>query len=79
MAQEGCASIRKGEANSVKTYDGVLETLASLRELHQQIAIFTGASSRAARTLLASAGIEFYILVGRDHVRRPKPVPDGVL
>lgn len=67
------------ESGTVKAYDGVLETLTALRALHLRIAIFTGASSRAARTLLVSAGIKFDILVGGDHVTRPKPAPDGVL
>ena len=64
---------------SVAPYDGVLETLDTLRQRGLPIVVFTGASSRAARTLLASAGIQFDILVGGDHVARPKPAPDGVL
>ena len=63
---------------SVAPYDGVLETLDTLRQRGLPVVIFTGASSRAARTLLASAGIQFDILVGGDHVARPKPAPDGV-
>lgn len=64
---------------SVAPYEGVLETLDALRERGLPVVVFTGASSRAARTLLASAGIQFDILVGGDHVERPKPAPDGVL
>ncbi|MDT0165982.1 HAD-IA family hydrolase [Actinotalea sp. AC32] len=63
----------------VDPYDGVLDTLAALRERGLPVAVFTGASSRAARTLLASAGIEFDVLVGGDDVASPKPAPDGVL
>lgn len=65
--------------SSVTAYDGVLETLQVLRERGLPVVVFTGASSRAARTLLASAGIRYDILVGGDHIARPKPAPDGVL
>lgn len=65
--------------SSVTAYGGVLDTLDSLRERGLSVAVFTGASSRAARTLLASAGIKYDILVGGDHVAHPKPAPDGVL
>jgi len=64
---------------SVAPYDGVLETLDTLRQRGLPVVVFKGASSRAARTLLASAGLQFDILVGGDHVARPKPAPDGVL
>jgi HAD superfamily hydrolase (TIGR01509 family) len=64
---------------SVAAYNGVLETLDVLRQRALPVVVFTGASSRAARTLLASAGIQFDILVGGDHIARPKPAPDGVL
>jgi HAD superfamily hydrolase (TIGR01549 family) len=65
--------------SSVYPYDGVHETLATLRARDLPVTIFTGASSRAARTLLSSAGIDYDILVGGDHVAHPKPSPDGVL
>ncbi|NYI93726.1 HAD superfamily hydrolase (TIGR01662 family) [Streptomonospora nanhaiensis] len=65
--------------SSVAPYDGVPDTLAALREHGLPVAVFTGASSRAARTMLASAGIRHDILVGGDHIARPKPAPDGVL
>lgn len=65
--------------SSVTAYTGVLETLGALRERGLPVVVFTGASSRAARTLLASAGITYDVLVGGDHVARPKPAPDGVL
>ncbi|MGW6130962.1 HAD family hydrolase [Cellulomonas sp. NPDC055163] len=65
--------------SSVTAYDGVLRTLGVLRDRGVPVVVFTGASSRAARTLLASAGVRPDILVGGDHVARPKPAPDGVL
>lgn len=65
--------------SSVTAYDGVLETLDVLRGRGLPVVVFTGASSRAARTLLASAGIGYDVLVGGDDVARPKPAPDGVL
>ncbi|WP_205687358.1 HAD family hydrolase [Cellulomonas endophytica] len=64
---------------AVTAYDGVLETLGALRERGLPVAVFTGASTRAARTLLASAGVEHDVLVGGDDVAHPKPAPDGVL
>lgn len=39
---------------SVAPYDGVLETLDTLRQRGLPVVVFTGASSRAARTLLAT-------------------------
>ncbi|MBX9245081.1 HAD-IA family hydrolase [Actinotalea ferrariae] len=65
--------------SSVTAYAGVLETLRALRARGLPIVIFTGASTRAARTLLASAGITYDVLVGGDQVARPKPAPDGLL
>lgn len=66
-------------ASTVTAYAGVLETLAALRAQDLQMVIFTGASSRAARILLASASIEYDILIGGEHVLRPKSAPDGIL
>lgn len=65
--------------STVLPYDGILDTLQALRHRGMPIAVFTGASSRAARTLLESAGIRYDILVGGDHISRPKPAPDGVI
>ena len=57
----------------------MLETLAALRARHLQMVILTGASSRAARMLLASASIGYDILIGAEHVARPKPAPGCIL
>jgi len=60
-------------------YPGVPEVLAALRERGQPVAVFTGASSRAASMLLAAAGIGVTTLTGGEEARRPKPDPDGLL
>lgn len=64
---------------SVAPYPGIPAALTELRSSGQVIAVFTGASTRAASTLLASAGIEVDLLVGGDSIQRPKPAPDGLL
>jgi phosphoglycolate phosphatase len=63
----------------VEPYRGVVDVLADLRARGQAIAVFTGASSRAADILLAAAGIAPDVLVGGDQVRHPKPAADGLL
>lgn len=63
----------------VAPYPGIAEALTELRSSGQVIAVFTGASTRAAATLLATAGIEVNLLVGGDNIQRPKPAPDGLL
>ncbi len=64
---------------AVTAYAGVLEVLGALRARSHAIAVFTGASKRAAAMLLASAGVSVDVLVGGDEAGRPKPAPDGVL
>ncbi len=64
---------------TVRPYPGVLDVLAALRASGRPVAVFTGASRRAAAMLLASAGIAVDVLVGGDEAGRPKPAPDGVL
>lgn len=79
--------LRHGEAESyyrrladvqVLPYDGVDLSLRSLRMAGHPIAVFTGASTRAARSLLSAAGLDVDILVGGDQVEHPKPAGDGV-
>jgi HAD superfamily hydrolase (TIGR01509 family) len=60
-------------------YPGVEDVLAALRARGHCIAVFTGASSRAATMLLGAAGIAADVLVGGDEVARPKPAADGLL
>jgi len=63
----------------VHPYPGIAEVLGELRQRGHAIAVFTGASSRAARLLLQSAGILADVLVGGDEVARPKPDPGGLV
>lgn len=63
----------------VRAYPGVAEVLAALRARGHRVAVFTGASNRAATMLLAAAGITADVLVGGDEVARPKPAGDGLL
>jgi HAD superfamily hydrolase (TIGR01509 family) len=64
---------------SVGPYGGIAEVLTVLRARGHRIAVFTGASSRAAAMLLTGAGIGVDVLVGGDDVRHPKPAGDGLL
>lgn len=59
-------------------YDGVAETLDQLRAVNHPLVVFTGASTRAAKVLLQSAGIEVDVLIGGELVDNPKPAPDGL-
>jgi phosphoglycolate phosphatase len=67
------------ERARVQAYPGVAGVLHALRAAGRPIAIFTGASRRAAETLLAAAGLRADVLVGGDEVPRAKPAPDGLL
>lgn len=67
------------ERASVRPYPGVAEVLAALRERGHLVAVFTGASSRAATILLAAAGLAADVLVGGDEVLQPKPAADGLV
>jgi len=60
-------------------YPGVAEVLDELRSGGHAIAVFTGASYRAAVSLLAAAGITADVLVAGDQVPAPKPAADGLL
>ena len=66
-------------AVTARAYPGVEEVLAALRSRGHRVAVFTGASSRAATLLLPAAGIAVDVLVGGDEVARPKPAADGLL
>jgi len=67
--------------SSIAVYDGVIDVLEMLVAASVPIAVFTGASSTAARQLLADAGLVdlFAFVLGSDAVTRPKPAPDGIL
>ena len=64
---------------AVRPYRGIADVLSALRARGHRLAVFTGASYRAAVMLLTAAGVTADILVGGDEVRRPKPASDGLL
>jgi HAD superfamily hydrolase (TIGR01509 family) len=64
---------------SVSPYCGIAEVLSALRARGHRLAVFTGASRRAAAMLLTGAGIGVDVLVGGDEIRHPKPAGDGLL
>ena len=64
---------------AVRPYRGIADVLSALRARGHRLAVFTGASYRAAAMLLAAAGVTADVLVGGDEVRRPKPASDGLL
>ncbi|QIY76576.1 HAD-IA family hydrolase [Streptomyces sp. RLB1-33] len=70
---------RKLKDVEVAPYPGVADVLDTLRESGRPVAVFTGASSRAAAMLLRAAGLDVDVLIGGDHVQRPKPAGDGVV
>ncbi len=63
----------------VGPYPGIGEVICALQAAGQPVAVFTGASRRAACLLLSAAGIAADVLVGGDEVAHPKPAPDGLL
>jgi phosphoglycolate phosphatase len=63
----------------VSPYPGVATTLDALRSKGLPVVVFTGASARAAGTLLRAAGLDVDIIIGGDQVQHPKPAPDGML
>jgi HAD superfamily hydrolase (TIGR01509 family) len=65
--------------SAVAAYPGVAEVLGGLRARGHPVAVFTGASRRAAGILLAAAGLAADVLIGGDQVRNPKPAADGLL
>jgi HAD superfamily hydrolase (TIGR01509 family) len=73
-----CYYQRLGDV-TVSPYEGISECLDALRSLGHPITVFTGASTRAARSLLSAAGIEVDILIGGDQIARAKPAPDGLM
>lgn len=67
-------------ATAVEPYPEIAGVLARLHG-RLPMAVFTGASSRAAQVLLEATGLlrRFTAVVGGDQVDRQKPHPDGVL
>jgi HAD superfamily hydrolase (TIGR01509 family) len=64
---------------SIRPYGGIADVLSALRARGHRLAVFTGASYRAAAMLLADAGIGVDVLVGGDEVLHRKPAGDGLL
>jgi HAD superfamily hydrolase (TIGR01509 family) len=65
---------------AVVAYDGVPDALNALRG-SVPMAVFTGASTRAADILLRAAGLRdaFATVVGGDQVTTSKPSPEGLV
>jgi HAD superfamily hydrolase (TIGR01509 family) len=78
-ATEAEAYYRELAEVDVRPYPGIAEVLSALRARGLPIAVFTGASSRAAAMLLKSANLDVDLLIGGDDVQRPKPAADGLL
>ncbi len=69
-AADADAYYRELAGSDVAPYPGVPEVLAALRARGHPVTVFTGASSRAAGILLASADVHVDVLVGGDQVRQ---------
>jgi HAD superfamily hydrolase (TIGR01509 family) len=67
-------------AHRARPYPGIAALLSVLRA-RLPMAVFTGASSRAARLLLEVTGLldVFAVVVAGDEIPRQKPHPDGIL
>jgi HAD superfamily hydrolase (TIGR01509 family) len=67
-------------AAKIHPYPEITNVLEMLRA-RLPMAVFTGASGRAARMLLGTTGLlgYFAVVVAGDEVKRQKPHPDGIL
>src|SRR6266536_947619 len=67
-------------AHRVRPYPGIAPVLLVLQR-RLPMAVFTGASSRAAHLLLEVTGLldAFTVVVAGDEIPRQKPHPDGIL
>ncbi len=70
---------RELEGVDVASYPEVADTFAALKAQGRALAVFTGASTRAAGMLLKAADLPVDVLIGGDKVARSKPAPDGIL
>jgi AHBA synthesis associated protein len=68
-------------AHRVTVFDGVIDTVRTLREHGLRLAVATGKSGPRARSLLDQLGMLslFDHVIGSDEVARPKPAPDIVV
>ena len=64
-----------------KLIDGVIESLASLKEAGLLLGIATNGSGKTAREIMVSIGVDgfFDVYVGADDVNEGKPEPDMIL
>ena len=71
----------RGHAHRLVVHDGVPELLRALTDRGVPRAVFTGASTDAARVLLDAAELLAYfpVVLGSDPPLPPKPAPDGVV
>jgi HAD superfamily hydrolase (TIGR01509 family) len=67
-------------AAKIQPYPEIFSVLETLRA-RLPMAVFTGASARAARMLLEATGLleHFAVVVAGDQVKRQKPHPEGIL
>jgi HAD superfamily hydrolase (TIGR01509 family) len=67
-------------ASAAVAYPGVQEALSRLQGA-LPMAVFTGASRKAAEILLEATRLRpyFSVVIGGDQVTNPKPAPDGII
>jgi HAD superfamily hydrolase (TIGR01549 family) len=64
----------------LQPFPGVVSLVEELGRTGYQLGLFTSATQRAARLVLATAGLDrlFEVVIGGDQVAHPKPAPDGL-
>lgn len=74
--------LRHLEARLDKTiiYPGILAAIEQLTSAGRRLAVFTGATARAARLQLQNGNLlaSFDAIVGSDEIAEVKPAPDGI-
>ncbi len=71
----------QADGSAIKPFAGIRELLVKLNGMGLQLAVYTGASTRAARIRLEHAGLLgfFSEVMGGDQVSNYKPHPEGVI
>jgi len=71
----------RADGQAIKPFPGVRELLSKLREHGLLLAVYSGASTEAARIRLGHAGLLnfFNEVLGGDQVANYKPHPEGVI
>lgn len=79
--EEGYLSALTLNAAALLVYDGIVELLTALAAREVPVAVFTGASTKAAEHLLEVARLRQFAttVLGSDGDIRPKPAPDGII